>query len=106
HHPYVLLELAIHGNLRDFLRSRHRQRPPPGLNFWADERTINSSYVILKNSNDFKEIFSDITIKRQRVELLTIAMDIADALLYFERVSVSFNDINCQLMFLLIGRFK
>ncbi|VDP82515.1 unnamed protein product [Schistosoma mattheei] len=96
-HPYIVLELAIHGNLRDFLRNRR----PPGLNYWADERTINSSYVIVKNSNDFKEILSDSRIRQQRVELLKFALDIANALLYFETLSVSLNDIDCQLMFLL-----
>ncbi|CAH8447681.1 unnamed protein product [Schistosoma haematobium] len=96
-HLYILLELAIHGNLRDFLRNRR----PPGLNYWADERTINSSYVIVKNSNDFKEFLSDSRIRQQRVELLKFALDIANALLYFETLSVSLNDIDCQLMFLL-----
>ncbi|CAH8448568.1 unnamed protein product [Schistosoma rodhaini] len=88
-HPYILLELAIHGNLRDFLRSRR----PPGINFWADERTINSSYVVVTNSNDLKEILSDDAIRQQRVELLKFALDIADALLYFETLSLFHRDV-------------
>lgn len=56
----------------------------------------------MKNSNDFKEILSDSRIRQQRVELLKFALDIANALLYFETLSVSLNDIDCQLMFLLI----
>lgn len=55
----------------------------------------------MKNSNDFKEILSDSRIRQQRVELLKFALDIANALLYFETLSVSLNDIDCQLMFLL-----
>ncbi|CAH8447628.1 unnamed protein product [Schistosoma haematobium] len=88
-HLYILLELAIHGNLRDFLRNRR----PPGLNYWADERTINSSYVIVKNSNDFKEFLSDSRIRQQRVELLKFALDIANALLYFETLSLFHRDV-------------
>ncbi|CAH8819339.1 unnamed protein product [Schistosoma curassoni] len=88
-HPYILLELAVHGNLRDFLRNRR----PPGLNYWADERTINSLYVIVKNSNDFKEFLSDSRIRQQRVELLKFALDIANALLYFETLSLFHRDV-------------
>lgn len=55
----------------------------------------------MKNSNDFKEFLSDSRIRQQRVELLKFALDIANALLYFETLSVSLNDIDCQLMFLL-----
>lgn len=32
-HPHILLELAIHGNLRDFLRNPR----PLRINFWADK---------------------------------------------------------------------
>ncbi|CAH8442752.1 unnamed protein product [Schistosoma turkestanicum] len=87
--PYILLELAIYGNLRDFLLNRR----PPGINFWADERIVSSSYVIITNSNDLKEMLSDSVIKRQRVELLKFALDIADALLYFETLSLFHRDV-------------
>lgn len=32
-HLHILLELAMHGNLRDFLRNPR----PLGINFWADK---------------------------------------------------------------------
>ncbi|CAH8444721.1 unnamed protein product [Schistosoma turkestanicum] len=88
-HPYILLELAVYGNLRDFLRNRR----PPGINFWADERMVSSSYVTVANSTDLKELLTESSIQQLRIELIKYALDIADALLYFETLSLCHRDV-------------
>ncbi|KAK4472714.1 hypothetical protein MN116_003941, partial [Schistosoma mekongi] len=87
--PYILLELGVYGNLRDLLRNLRPNR----INFCENDPVVSSSYVIVSTINELQEMLSDDLIKLQRVELLRFALDIADALHYFESLSLFHRDI-------------
>ncbi|CAH8475748.1 unnamed protein product [Heterobilharzia americana] len=94
--PFILLEMAIYGNLRDFLRNLR----PKGMNFLGNghvgiDQVISSpsQYINLSELDAFKWLLSEDLIEQQIKELLTFALNIADALLYFESLHLVHRDV-------------
>ncbi|VDQ02661.1 unnamed protein product [Trichobilharzia regenti] len=91
--PFILLELAVHGNLRDFLRNLR----PPGIDLSDHQIFIDQitspRYVNMHKLEDLEKLLPGFSVKEQIGNLLTFALNIADALMYFESLSLIHRDV-------------